>query len=85
MKAGEAIALLSKYYAPEDEIFVAWWDKEWADNYFFYEVKNGEVPVSKLAEVWQLAVQNLENEENAFGESVAYALSGAYKEVMDNV
>lgn len=31
MRVSEAIVMLQKYYKPEDEIVIAWWDKEWAE------------------------------------------------------
>lgn len=57
MKVSEAIAMLSKHYKPEDDIIIAWWDKEGGD---FYADK----PLTP--EAWKDVVDSLEFEESLF-------------------
>lgn len=73
MQASKAIELLQKYYKPEDEIIITWWDKENVETYHI------DHPISD--EEWVTLVESYENDEDPVSE----AFSSAIKWVADGL
>lgn len=65
MLVSQAIELLTKYYKPEDEIILTWYDKEWAESFIETELDN---------EKWSGLVHDFEASEEGLGEVVAIDL-----------
>jgi hypothetical protein len=54
MKIKEVINALTNHYQPEDEVLIAWWDKEWAENDQGHSLSNKQ---------WIAVVKELESLE----------------------
>lgn len=72
MRVSKAIELLQKYYKPEDEIIITYWDKENVETYHLYR------PISD--EEWKDLVEIYENGD----ESVSEAFSNEINWIADN-
>ena len=78
MKASKAIEYLSELN-PNDEIFIAWWDKDYA-SISMEDVFNGEeIP----AEVWTKAVEITQDKSDYWGELAGEALTNSVKEAYE--
>ena len=58
MKVGKAIEALQEFYSPDDELFIAWWDKETV------EVWVREMPITEGQ--WAWITEQAEDSENLF-------------------
>lgn len=72
MQVSKAIEMLQKYYAPEDEIVITWWDKENVETYHLDRRISDEE--------WTELVEIYENGE----ESVSEAFSNEINWIADN-
>lgn len=68
MQVSRAIELLQKYYKPEDNIIMAWWDKEWAD-------ATQDTPLSD--ELWESIAEQGDDILEGAGDSFYYSLTSA--------
>jgi hypothetical protein len=69
MKAQYAIELLTKYYKPDDELFVTWWDKNSAEQF-----TDNPIPDSQ----WEYIAGQLEDDEwyiTGVNETIAQMIS----------
>lgn len=72
MQASKAIELLQKYYAPDEQIIITWWDK---DNVASYHLNR-----AILDDEWEELVEIYENGD----ESVSEAFSNEINWIADN-
>jgi len=78
MKVSNAIKYLSEYN-PDEEIFIAWWDKEYAA-IGMEEIFNGEeIP----AEVWTKALEISHDRSDYWGELAGQAITDSVKEAYE--
>jgi hypothetical protein len=67
MKVSEAISMLDKYYKPDDDIVIAWWDKEWAER-----------AVKPLTDdQWTEVAEYFDNNGDNLGNQMTYDLNDA--------
>jgi len=77
MKVSEIITRLSQNYQPDDELFIAWWDRETTTTYDEEIGDYVEVPDA----VWRAALQLMDSDPMA-GD---YLFEGVHEFITDNV
>jgi hypothetical protein len=78
MKVSNAIKYLSEYN-PDVEIFIAWWDKEYASTGMEHIFNGEEIP----AEVWTKAVEIIQDRSDYWGELAGEALCENVREAYE--
>jgi hypothetical protein len=78
MKVSNAIKYLSEYN-PDEEIFIAWWDKEYASTGMEHIFNGEEIP----AEVWSEAISDADNKADYWSELAGEALCECVKEAYE--
>lgn len=72
MKVSEAIKMLTQNYKQDDDLFIAWWDKDSADDYTNDEkLSNDE---------WESIVKELDEDEHLF-----YSVSNTISELVTEI
>jgi hypothetical protein len=71
MKIKDAIRMLNEYYKPDDEVAIAWWDKDSAES-----LVNNEL----TSEEWTGIIEALDNEDDLFV-GVHISIEDAYEEL----
>jgi hypothetical protein len=67
MQVSKAIEMLQKYYKPEDEIVITWWDKENVETYHL------DRPIGD--DEWIALVESYENDEDPVSEAFSNAIN----------
>ena len=73
MKIKDAVRMLNEYYQPEDEVAIAWWDKDSAESLVDNELTNEE---------WTGIIEALDNEDHLFV-GVHISITDAYQELKE--
>lgn len=68
MKVSQAIEMLTKYYTPDDELIIAWWDKEWVNG-------GRNTPISE--DTWIAVAERSDDIMENASEGIAYAIEDA--------
>ena len=71
MKIKDAVRMLNEYYQPEDEVAIAWWDKDSAESLVDNELTSEE---------WTGIIEALDNEDDLFV-GVHMSIEEAYEEL----
>lgn len=71
MRVSEAISMLTRHYKPEDEIIIAWWDREWVD---------ADVEGESLTDdQWTELVEHFDDNGDNLGEQMSYDIRNALR------
>jgi hypothetical protein len=73
MKIKDAVRMLNEYYSPEDEVAIAWWDKDSAESLVDNELTSEE---------WTGIIEALDNEDDLFV-GVHISIEDAYSELKE--
>jgi hypothetical protein len=73
MKIKDAVRMLNEYYSPEDEVAIAWWDKDSAESLVDNELTSKE---------WTEIIEALDNEDHLF-DGVHISIEEAYAELKE--
>ena len=78
MKVSKAIEVLSSY-DPNEEIFIAYWDKEYAQTGMEHILNGKSIP----EEVWSKATENAYDRSDYWSELAGQALTDSVKEAYE--
>lgn len=77
MQVQEVIQMLQKYYKPEDQLAIAWWDLDWFKNTF----AGGEHTDKQISKVFEENVDELDEALNT--DWTADIMARAFQDLLD--